>query len=75
MIKDNSPAEKELINVNNLEGYPGLIMFYQNLAELELNIFSKLNLNKILINSLHSNWDENYQKINFFLKKMLEVNK
>jgi Cdc6-like AAA superfamily ATPase len=59
---------------NNLEGYPGLIKFYQNLAELELNIFSKLNLNKMLIKAPHSNWEKNYQKINAFLKKMLEVN-
>jgi hypothetical protein len=54
---------------NNLTGYQGLIEFYQYLAELELNIFSKLNINKILIKDPHSNWDQNYQNINAFLKK------
>ena len=56
---------------NNLNGYPGLIEFYQNLAELELTIFSKLSLNKILIKDPHLNWEQNYQKINAFLKKAL----
>ena len=57
---------------NNLNGYPGLIEFYQNLAELELKIFSELNFNKILIKDPHTNWEHNYQKINAFL---MEVNK
>ena len=56
---------------NNLSGYPGLIEFYQDLAELELTIFSKLSLNKILIKDPHLNWEQNYQKINAFLKKAL----
>lgn len=60
---------------NNLNGYSGLIEFYQNLAELELNIFSKLKMRKILIKDPHSNWEQNYQKINSFLKKAAEVNK
>jgi hypothetical protein len=60
---------------NNLDGYSGLIEFYQNLAELELNIFSKLKMRKILIKDPHSNWEQNYQKINSFLKKAAKVNK
>lgn len=54
---------------NNLNNYQGLIEFYQDLAELELTIFSKLSLNKILIKDPHLNWEQNYQKINAFLKK------
>jgi len=56
---------------NNLNGYSGLIEFYQDLAELELNIFSKLKMRKILIKDPNSNWEQNYQKINAFLKKAL----
>jgi len=59
---------------NDLDGYPGLIEFYQNLAELELKIFSKLKMKKILIKEPHANWEQNYQKIKAFLKKQLEVN-
>lgn len=54
---------------NNLSGYQGLLEFYQKLADLELTIFSKLNLNKILIKDPHANWEQNFQKINAFLKK------
>ena len=53
---------------NDLNGYQGLIEFYQNLAELELKIFSKLKMRKILIKDPHANWEINYQKINFFLE-------
>lgn len=56
---------------NKLKGYQGLIEFYQDLAELELTIFSKLSLNKILIKDPHLNWEQNYQKINAFLKKAI----
>ncbi|RCW51622.1 hypothetical protein [Halanaerobium sp. ST460_2HS_T2] len=59
---------------NNLYGYQGLIEFYQNLAELELKIFSKLNLNKILIKTPHANWEQNYDNINSFLKKCQKTN-
>lgn len=54
---------------NDLNGYQGLLEFYQNLAELEYDIFSDLDLNKILIKDPHSNWEQNYQNIRAFLKK------
>ncbi len=52
---------------NNLHGYQGLINFYQNLSKLESEIFSQLNLNKLLVKEPHSNWEKNYQKIDEFL--------
>lgn len=52
---------------NNLDGYQGVINFYQTLSEFEREIFSQLNLNKLLVQDPHSNWEKSYQKIDEFL--------
>jgi hypothetical protein len=57
--------------VHQLEGFEGLVMFYEALRTLEVNIFQTLPFRKLFIDNSGLNWDKCGQDIEIFLKEAL----
>jgi hypothetical protein len=52
---------------HRLNGYAGLLRFYRALSELQLQLFERLPVEKLLIRNPVANWEETYARIERYL--------
>jgi hypothetical protein len=56
----------------NLSGFDGAVKFFEDRREVELEVFEKLSINKILLDNSEYNWNNRYKEIEEFLQPMLK---
>jgi hypothetical protein len=64
-------TQQEYGKVHQLEGFEGLVKFYEALRTLEVDIFKTLPFKKLFIDNSGLNWDKCHQDIEIFLKEAL----
>ncbi len=53
---------------SGISGFDGVIKFFEDRRNLELDIFEKLEIDKILLNNSEYNWQNRYKEIEEFLR-------
>lgn len=51
----------------NLSGFDGAVKFFEDRREIEMEVFEKLSINKILLDNSEYNWNNRYKEIEEFL--------